>query len=252
MSDEGSPFAERRVSRILIADDHPLLQEALGLMLGGQADLEVVAEAADGQQALELCRRFEPDLVLMDVRMPKMDGLEATRRIKGEFPRTIVLMLTAIEDPKYLSEALKAGAAGYVLKDASKQEVIDAIQKVLSGESPIDQRLATQLLMRLHDQEAQDEEVAGHASAAPSGRALEEDERERSLFLGTLTPREIGVLRLLARGQTNQQIADDLFISLTTVKKHVQHIIKKLGVSDRTQAAILAMELGLLVDREEE
>lgn len=215
-------------------------------MLGGQADLEVVAEAADGQEAIELCRRFQSDLVLMDVRMPKMNGVEATRQIKRELPRTIVLMLTAIEDPKHLSEALNAGAAGYILKHASIQEVIGAIQKVLSGESPIDQMLSAQLLMRLHSREAQqEEEFAGPAAPPTSGRPLEEEEWERSP-LGTLTPKELEVLRLLARGQTNKQIAENLFISTSTVKNHVHHIIAKLGVSDRLQAAALAIKHGLI------
>ena len=246
MSEEELPCAKRRPSRILIVDDHPLFREGLRYMLVGQVDLEVVAEAADGQEAIELCRWFEPDLVLMDVRMPKMDGIAATRWINDEFPRTIVLMLTAFEDPKHLSEALEAGAAGYVLKHASEQEVIDALQKALSGESPIDQRLATQLLMRLHDQRAQQEEEEQHGPHdAPSRRPLEQEEKERSL-LRTLTPREIEVLRLMARAQTNQEIAESLFISTSTVKNHVHHIITKLGASDRVQEVALAIKHGLI------
>ena len=233
-------------SRIVIADDHPLFREALRHMLRGRTDLEVVAEAADGQEATELCRRFKPDLVLMDLRMPEMSGLEATRLIKRELPSTVVLMLTAHEDSRSLSEALKAGAGGYVLKYASKQEVIDAIQKVLSGESPIDQRLATQLLMRLYNQEPNEEEPAGHAATVAAGRPLEEEEQERSFLPETLTPRELEVLRLVARGQTNEQIAENLFISTSTVKNHMHHIIAKLGVSDRLQAAALAIKHGLM------
>ena len=136
-------------SRIVVADDHPLIREALTRTIDEQPDLEAVAEATDGLEALELCRRFQPELVLMDVLMPKMDGLEATRQIKREFPRTSVLVLTALEDPDYLSEALKAGAAGYVRKGATTQETLEAVRKVLEGESSLDQELATQLLKRL-------------------------------------------------------------------------------------------------------
>ena len=118
-----------------MADDHPLFRSALRRVLDAQADLEVVAEASDGQEAVELCHRFSPDLVLMDVRMPTMDGLEATRQIKRELPRTIVLVLTVLKDPNHLSEVLKAGAAGYVIKSAPITEIIDAVRKVLVGES---------------------------------------------------------------------------------------------------------------------
>src|SRR3989337_206324 len=163
MSEEESPSAKRRPSRIVIVDDHPLFRAALRHMLRGQSDLEVVAEAENGREAVEVCRRFEPDLVLMDVRMPEMDGLEATHQIKRRFPRIIVLMLTALEDPNYLSKALKAGAAGYVLKHVDPPQLIDAIRKVLSGESLLDQKLGSELLMRLHDQEAPEEDLTDHA-----------------------------------------------------------------------------------------
>ena len=129
------PRAGSSPSRIILADDHPLFRSALRRVLDAQADLEVVGEASDGQEAVELCRRFSPDLVLMDVRMPTMDGLEATRQIKGELPRTIVLVLTELKDPNHLSEVLEAGAAGYVLKSAPITEIVDAVRKVLVGES---------------------------------------------------------------------------------------------------------------------
>ena len=219
-------------SRIVVVDDHPLFRSALGRMLDAHPDLEVVGEAADGQEAAELCHRLQPALVLMDVWMPTMDGLEATRAIKAELPRTIVLVLTAMEEPNYLSEALKAGAAGYVLKSAPVAEIIAAVRKVLIGESPLDQEIATRLLMRL-------------AREAPK----EEDAQEETSLPGSLSPRETEVLRLTAQGRTNQQIAGALLISVSTVKKHVQSIISKLGVSDRTQAAVRAVELGVLAER---
>jgi NarL family two-component system response regulator LiaR len=217
-------------ARIVVADDHPLIREALTRTIDEQPDLEAVAEASDGLEALELCRRLKPELVLMDVLMPRMDGLEATRQIKREFPRTSVLVLTAVDDPIYFSEALKAGAAGYVQKGATTQGTLDAVRKVLGGESSLDQELATQLLKRLMED----------PQPEPNGRAKNES------LAGLLSARESEVLGLVGRGYTNQQIARYLLISVSTVKKHVRSAICKLGVSDRTQAAVRAVELGVL------
>ena len=229
MAQQSRPAAGS-TSRIVIADDHPLIREALTRTIDEQPDLEAVGEATDGLEALELCRRFHPELVLMDVRMPRMDGLEATSQIKRESPRTSVLVLTAIEDPIYLSEALKAGAAGYVRKGATTQETIGAVRKVLGGESSLDQEVATQLLKRLM------EDPKLEPNGVPNQESLAE----------LLSAREGEVLGLVARGYTNQQIARTLFISVSTVKKHVRNAICKLGVSDRTQAAVRAVELGVL------
>jgi DNA-binding NarL/FixJ family response regulator len=198
-------------------------------MLREWPDLVVAGEADDGLEAVELCRRLLPELVLMDLQMPRMDGFEATREIKREFPSTIVLVLTAFEEPAYLMEALKAGASGYVLKHMSSQQIVGAIRRVLAGECPLNQEVAMQLLMRLIEEKQQKE------SPAP----------KPSLSL-PLSPREVEVLELLVRGQSNQQIAGDLSISLSTVKNHVHSIISKLRVSDRVQAAILAIEHDLV------
>src|SRR5918997_289885 len=150
----GAEEASRRaspsqVARLLIADDHALVREGLRTMLSGEAGIEVIAEAHDGQQAVDVCRELRPDLVLMDVRMPVMDGLQATKKIKQEMPKTSVMMVTMHENPDYLFEAVKAGAAGYVLKDASGERLLGAVRRTLEGESPLNQELAMRLLVRL-------------------------------------------------------------------------------------------------------
>jgi DNA-binding NarL/FixJ family response regulator len=282
-----------QVARLLIADDHALVREGLRTMFSGEEGIEVIAEANDGQQALTLCRELEPDLVLMDVRMPVMDGLEATRKIKAEMPKTSVMMVTMHENPDYLFEAVKAGAAGYVLKDASGERLLNAVRRTLEGESPLNQELAMRLLKRLARERGRDREEgtgggsgerSGMASPGAWGATPEEGSGEKgdplasrpevtgpeisqpeathpgahqasssgsgksrgAAQMGSLTPREVEVLRLLSQGQTNPQIARTLLVSRGTVKIHVQHIISKLGVSDRTQAAVRAIEAGIL------
>src|ERR687898_1059832 len=170
--DEATP------ARILIADDHALVREGLRTMLSGEVGLEVIAEANDGQQALTLCRELWPHLVLMDVRMPVMDGLQATEKIKEEMPQTSVLMVTMHENPDYLFEAVKAGAAGYVLKDASGEWLLGAVRRTLEGESPLNQELAMQLLVRLA-RESSSDGTGGEGSEGGSGGAAEEGSRER-------------------------------------------------------------------------
>jgi DNA-binding NarL/FixJ family response regulator len=234
VQEEASPS---RPSRVMITDDHALVRDGLRSMLEDEPGVEVVGEASNGREALELCRSLEPDLVLMDVRMPEMDGLEATRAIKEEFPSTSVLMVTMHENPDYLMEALSAGAAGYILKGASGDRLVDAINRTMMGESPLNEELAAQLLRRLADNKG------GEESAQPPPRP---QRQEAPPLLETLTPRETEVLGLLAQGQSNPQIAQTLTISRSTAKVHVERIIKKLEVSDRTQAAVRAIELGLL------
>jgi two-component system, NarL family, response regulator LiaR len=236
-------------ARLLIADDHALVREGLRTVLSGEDDIQVIAEAKDGKEALSSCQELLPDLVLMDVRMPVMDGLEATRRIKEEMPRTSVVMVTMHENPDYLFEAIKAGAAGYVLKDASGERLLGAVRRTLEGESPLNEELAMKLLVRLAR-----EERDGHStkSDAPVASAPAEAEpatnqtgRQAEKQLESLTPREVEVLTLLSQGQTNPQIARNLLFSVSTVKAHVRSILNKLGVSDRTQAAVRAIEFRL-------
>jgi two-component system, NarL family, response regulator LiaR len=273
----GAEEASRRatppqVARLLIADDHALVREGLRTMLTGEEGIEVIAEANDGRQALDTCRELKPDLVLMDVRMPVMDGLEATKRIKDEMPKTSVMMVTMHENPDYLFEAVKAGAAGYVLKDASGERLLSAVRRTLEGESPLNQELAMRLLRRLSREsrgESSSEGGSGGSSREPPEDAPEEaqgegDERLTTHSVATrpgahqagsggaaqiesLTPREVEVLKLLSQGQTNPQIAQNLLFSVSTVKAQVRSILAKLGVSDRTQAAVRAIESRLTI-----
>jgi DNA-binding NarL/FixJ family response regulator len=224
---------ERR-ARLVLVDDHDLVRAGMRKLLAGDPDLEVVGEASDGREALALCRRLSPDLVLMDVRMPQMDGLSTTRMIKRDHPDITVVMVTMYDDPNYMLDAIKAGAAGYVLKDSSQDELTAAVRRALDGESPLDVNLATKLLLRLARET--EERRPNHANGKNGAASLP----------GSLTKREAEVLRLLARGKTNRKIAEELTLSAGTVKIHVQHIIGKLGVSDRTQAAVRAVESGLL------
>jgi len=246
---EESGLPQERTSRIVIVDDHPLLRSAVRHTLGGHSDVEVVGEAANGRQALDLCRRLRPELVLMDIRMPEMDGVAATHAIKREFPETLVVILTAVDESAGLSDSLKAGAAGYVLKHAPAAQILNAVRRVLAGEIPLDDEVAMRLIMSLMNSGTQKEgeQKVRPADSSPSGRPLGQGEETHPD--NSLTPREVEVLRLVVEGQTNQQIARNLFISLGTVKRHIQRISAKLGVCDRVQAAVRAIKLGLLDGR---
>ena len=205
-------------------------------MLASEADIEVVGEARDGQEAVALCQELRPELVLMDLSMPNMDGLEATQVIKEEFPKTGVLVLTAHADQDLLLDAIRAGAAGYVLKGVGPAELVGAVRATLAGESLVDQELVMRLLRQLA------EEPRPPAEPPPESS----DERVEGPPGVPLTPRELEVLRHLVTGKTNRQIAKELHLSLSTVKRNLERIISKLGVSDRTQAAVRSVELGLV------
>lgn len=220
---------------VLVVDDHALVREGMRAMLANEPGLEVVGEAGDGRMAVEMCRSLGPELVLMDVRMPGMDGLAATREIKAKRPSTAVLLVTAYESQDYLLDAIRAGAAGYVLKDATRQQLVNSMRRVLNGESPLNQELAMSLLRRLS------EETRWNAKPPKRPKPLPEP----------LTARELDVVRCLALGKTNRETARDLQVSLSTIKSCVQHVLAKLEVTDRTQAAIQAFTLGLLPEQEE-
>lgn len=215
--------------RVVLADDQPVVRAGFRALLDLTEDLVVVAEAADGAQALAAVRTTRPDVVLMDIRMPRMDGVEATRRITGPQRNgpARVLVLTTFDLDEYVIEALRAGAAGFLLKDAPAAELVQAIRVVAAGEA----MLAPSVTRRLLDK---------YAGKLPSG------EEAVPHALGTLTEREVEVLKLVARGLSNAEIAADLFVSETTVKTHVGHVLTKLQLRDRVQAAVYAYESGLV------
>jgi DNA-binding NarL/FixJ family response regulator len=219
--------------RVLIADDHELLRTGISATVASEPDLEMVGEAEDGEETLELCRKLHPDLVPMDLSMPRMDGISATQAIKSEFPRTGVLVLTAHADQRMLLDAIRAGAIGYELKGVGPSELVGAGRRTLEGESPVVQELVMRLVRRLA------EKVDSPTDRAPT--------RNRAQPLSEwFTPRELEVLRLLPAGKTNREIAQELHLSLSTVKKHLERLIAKLEVSDRTRAAVKALDLGLV------
>jgi DNA-binding NarL/FixJ family response regulator len=214
------------VIRVLIADDHELMRNGLRGMLDAQEDMEVVGEAQDGAQAVDEAIRLHPDVVIMDIRMPRLDGIEATRRLAslGEnAPR--VLVLTTFDLDEYVYEALRAGAGGFMLKDAPPRQLAEAVRTVTAGES----LLAPAVTRRLIDR---------YVSRPPADAVR----RER---FGDLTERELEVLQLLTRGLSNLEIGERLFLSEATVKTHVTRVLSKLGVRDRVQAVVLAYESGL-------
>jgi DNA-binding NarL/FixJ family response regulator len=213
--------------RLLLVDDQRLMRDGLRILLELESDFEVVGEAEDGIQALESYQQFFPDVVLMDIRMPVMDGVEATRRLKDTDPNSKVIILTTFDDNEYVFEGLRAGALGYLLKDVSGDELADAIRKVAAGGSMIEPSVARKV-------------VAEFARLAPATPEATED------LIEPLSEREIEILKLVAQGLTNKEIATRLYLAEGTVKNYVTSILGKISARDRTQAAIRARELGLL------
>ncbi|NLN26921.1 MAG: response regulator transcription factor [Firmicutes bacterium] len=219
--------------RVLIADDHALLREGLRHVLEMEDDIEVVGEAADGVDVVGKCRELQPDIVLMDVSMPGGGGLEATHKIKQQWPHIEVVILTVHDDQQYVADLINAGAKGYILKDVEPHRVAQVLRRVHDGEPFLEPNLMAKLFQRL--QESREK--------APVAATAETDPKVR------LTPRELQVLELVVDGKTNKEIADTLIISEKTVKNHVTNLLKKLNLSDRTQAAVYALRHNLVPDR---
>ena len=210
--------------RVLVADDQSMVRAGFRMLLADEQDIEVVAEASNGKEAVEKASRYDPTVVLMDIRMPELDGLEATRRILAADPDARVLVLTTFDLDEYVYEALRAGASGFVLKDDPPEQLIAAVRTVASGDALLSPAVTRR--------------VIGAFTRMPRPTPPKE--------LEDLSAREREVFRLVARGLSNAQIAKELFIGETTVKTHVTHILSKLGVHDRVQAVVLAYQAGVV------
>jgi DNA-binding NarL/FixJ family response regulator len=219
--------------RVLLADDQTLIRQGIRLLLEIEADIQVVGQAADGLEVLQQVEATHPDVVLMDVRMPKMDGVEATRQLAARFPEVKVIILTTFEDDETVFEGLKAGARGYLLKDISSEEMAEAVRKVAAGEALIEPRITRKVLA----------EFSRLATATDSHSTSTSKTDSPAI---ALTEREREVLNALAQGLSNREIAEQLVITEGTVKNHVSSLIDKLGVRDRTQAILKGQELGLI------
>lgn len=217
--------------RLLICDDQAIVCEGLRAMLTPIPQIEVVGVANNGIEAIDLSRRLRPDLVLMDLKMPKMNGIQATKAIREQFPEVRVLVLTTYDADEWVINAIRNGAAGYLLKDTPQEELVKAITNTVKGWNPIDPQVAGKILARV-----------AHQAALP-----QQDQK----LISQLSEREREVLRLLASGLSNSDIAQTLFLSEGTIKNYVSTIFSKLGVTDRTQAAILAIHAGLVNPRQD-
>lgn len=217
---------------VLIVDDHAVVRQGVRAFLETQPDICVVGEAASGEEALQCVAQFTPDVVLMDLVMPRMDGIAATRRIKQQSPQTQVIVLTSYAEDEKIFPAIQAGALSYLLKTISPEELADAVRKAAQGNAVLHPHIAMRLMQEFREE-------AGRTSAQTRSTAIPPAFAE-------LTERELQVLRLLAEGLSNQEIAEHLVISIRTVKAHVSHILAKLNLTDRTQAAILAWREGLM------
>ncbi len=209
--------------RVVVVDDQAVVCDGLELILGSDPNIQVIGKAYDGDQAIELVTEKKPDLVLMDLKMPGLNGIQATREIKHRFPQVKVLALTTYGDDEWVFDAIRAGADGYLLKGVKREELLNAVQGTVQGKTHVDPSVAGKLFQSV-----------ARASTPPSSRLSE-----------TLSEREVEILRLIAQGYTNAEIAEKLYLTRGTVRNYVSSILEKLGVEDRTQAAILAIQCGL-------
>ena len=216
--------------RVLVADDQSLVRSGFRMLLDGEEDMEIVAEAANGVEAVDKAARYEPTVVLMDIRMPELDGLEATRRILAADPDARVLVLTTFDLDEYVYAALRAGASGFVLKDEPPEQLLAAIRIIAAGEALLSPAVTKRVIAKFTQ-----------LPSKPPPPEIEE-----------LTERELDVFRLIARGLSNAEIGQELFISDTTVKTHMTHLLQKLGLRDRVQAVVLAHETGLFEPQPED
>jgi DNA-binding NarL/FixJ family response regulator len=209
--------------RVLVADDQSMVRAGFRMLLGGEQDIEVVAEATNGLEAVDKTARFHPGVILMDIRMPELDGLEATRRILAADSAARIMILTTFDLDEYVYEALRAGASGFVLKDDSPEQLLAAIRTVAAGDALLSPTITKRVI----------KQFARLPHPAPPQELDDLSERERDVF------------RLMARGLSNAEIAQELFISETTVKTHVTHVLQKLNLRDRVQAVVLAYQAGI-------
>ena len=212
-------------TRILIADDHPLLREAICQVFSNQKDMEIIGQANNGEEAIKLTSQLKPDILVMDIMMPKADGLEASRQIKKIAPNTAILILTAYDDDNYVLGLLEAGATGYLMKSARGQDLVEAVRAIRAGESVLHPKIIERLLKQ--------------AMAKPAETL---DRKMRDI----LSDREMEMLKLLATGMSNKEIADKLCLSLRTVKAHMSNIFTKMNVASRSEALVEALRKGLL------
>jgi len=229
---------------VLVVDDQRLMRDGIASLLEMQEAIAVVGTASNGQEAIEKAVSLRPDVIVMDVRMPVMDGVLATRQIRRELPSCRILMLTTFDDEAYIIDALRAGASGYLLKDLPAPDLASAVQAVYKGIYQLDPQVASKVIASLSRQQTFDSarqslSVSSAASTVSDGATLSPPQAD-------LTAREVEVLRLIAKGATNREIAEQLVISEGTVKNHISNILSRLGLRDRTQAAIYARENGWL------